>query len=168
MNNLGDFRINNTFEANGRIWDFFSTDIANYRGITTHLNEIWLDWHNVLDEPEESRMHMYLGGLKETTLAVKRMRMETWQQAIVVLDGMMVDVKGPLEPQYVLELLHQHKIPRPTYVVLPTANPSLCRLLDALGIQRCETTEYKTEWKNFSHIAAHGGIVRPKRYLKNG
>lgn len=166
MENLGHFRINNEFQAGDHSWRFYCADIANYRGITTHLDDIWLDWHDILSEPEEARMHMYPGTSKEVGLGIKHLRMETWQKAIVTFDSMMVDVVAPVEPEYVLELLREHKIPKPTRVALPTANPSLVKLLHSLDLVTSKTNEYIAEWKMFADVAANGGIVRPKRFLK--
>ncbi len=152
-----------------RTWEFRALDIADNRGMSTKLDrQIWLDWHDVLAEPEHARMHMYMAEPRNVSLGVKRMRMETWQAAIVLFDSMMVNVKPPLKGKDIVRLLEKKQLPRPLDVVLPTANPSLIKLLDSLGIGKEQELPngHLAEWEYLVELAKQGALLRPKRYLK--
>jgi hypothetical protein len=163
---LPQFFIDETLHINERKWNFSAFNLATSGGITTKLDQnIWLDWSDILYRPGEARMHMFPGADKKVGLAVKRYRMETWQAAIVAFNELMIDVRSPLSSIEAMELLKQRKIPRPKIVVLPTANPSLIKLLSDIGIQsQKENSSYElyAEWKRFVDIARCGGLVRRK------
>lgn len=169
-NDLGYFCWESDVVTPERTWKFSVSDIADSRGITSKLNrEIWLDWHDILMQPEEARMHMYPGVSKDVALSIKRMRMTTWQAAIVAFDDMMVDVKAPLNPAEVIDMLKRQQIPRPARVALPTNNPSLVRLLETLGIREegLHSGEHSAAWSKFAELARQGAILQPKKFSRN-
>ncbi len=167
---LGYVDLQHDIQTPEQVWKFTVDDLADYRGITTKLNrDIWLDWHDILSHPEEARMHMYPGAVtRPATLGIKRQRMLTWQKAIIILDGMMIDVKSPLPPNEVLSLLKVGKLPRPTNVALPTGNPSLVKLLGMLNADRKKNAPYELvmKWSSLVRYALEGAIVQPKKFLK--
>ena len=168
-NSLDELRIERTISTLHGAWNFQVNELANEKGITAKLqSEIFLDWSDVLNVPEEARMHMYPSRQEDASLGVKRVRMETWQAAIVLFDDMMEAVPSPLTARHLKELLHHQKLPRPQRVVLPTTNPSLIRLFDALGIWENEADRKNliTGWASFAELARQGAIVQPKKFLR--
>lgn len=157
-----------TVERPGHSWDFYTQPINDERGLTSKLDkEIWLDWHDILAEPEISRMHIYLSAYGDVGASVKRLRMQTWQAAIEVFDSMMVDVQAPLAVEEVGEMLQAQHLPRPTVVQLPTNNPALVRMLEALGIRENPNGEHEVEWNRFVHLAENDALLRPMKYLQD-
>lgn len=164
---LGSLNLKSEIEMSDKVWKFDVQDIADHKGITTKLDQnIWLDWHNVFDKPQEARMHMFPGKPKDVSLGIKRLRMETWQAAILVFDTIMVDVKSSLSTTEIKKLLNEVRLPRPERVILPTQNPSLMRLLGSFGFPKVER-EYIATWTSFVKLAREGAIVRPKRYFRD-
>ncbi len=150
-----------------RRWTFRVSDTSRGQGLHCSLDgDIWLDWKNIFTTPREASMHMYLSCMNDTHkvgMDIKRMRMATWQAAVIVFNQMMIDVEMPLQSEQVISMLHQQKIPRPERVFLPTTNPTLVRLLNFLGIRE----DHSMDWNLLVEHARSGKILRPQYTLSS-
>jgi hypothetical protein len=123
------------FEYENVAYNLRIYDIADNRGISTKImdEKIWLDWHNVLENPDQARLHMFLAADKNVDFEEKLKRMITFSKSIEVYDSIMSVNSTTFSPNELTDLIKICKLPRPSTVTLDTATFGLRQLFTNLG-----------------------------------
>lgn len=148
----------------GRLVDLRIRDIKDGKGITTKLdNDIWIDWHDVLDVSESAQLHMFLTGeTKPVSNIEKLLRMQKIAGSIAVYDSLMVDDPvSSYSPAEITELLDSGRLPRAREAIINTGTLGLRLLFNKFGfpVEPEPTGAFHADWTRLAEIAESGALV---------
>lgn len=169
--NPTELRINieRTLEFNGKRWNFSARPLAVPYSLSTklkdegsHSPEFYLDWGDLVNNPQETRMHLYPGADRTVSFGIKLERMERWVAAIQLYDSMMRDIQNDLTQQQAEELVNSGLLPRPEIAVLDTATQGLRQLFETLQFPCSPEAPhpFTPTWKNLVEKTSSGELMR--------
>ena len=161
--------VEKSFEFGGRKWIFDASPLAVPYSLSTHLSEggnehlhpeFYLDWHNIVDNPEIARMHMYPGYSKDIPYETKLERMQKWVEAIQAYNSIMTDAEN-LSKSELEKLINGGNLPKPTTIVLETGTEGLRRLFKTLEfpVSPEKPNPFTPSWQKVVEEASSGKLL---------
>lgn len=139
-----------------------TTTLSEPNGAHPHWEQVMLDWHDMMTNPAQARMHIFNGAPKEVPYEEKLRRMQIWVEAIRAYDELMVSgVRKTMTKKEIEELIAKNQLPRIETVVLDTGTHGLRNLLTHFNfpISNQRPHPFLVPWSEFVEKAKTGEFL---------